>query len=75
MPKRRTPREAGRPGIAEGFYVSPWGTHVHLQVLKVAELLDGGRLDAPPLGEVSQTFKKAPRSQASHEALALDLDG
>ncbi len=51
-----------------GFYQSPWGTHPRLQLLTVAELLDGRRIDSPPLGQVGQTFKKAPRAAAAKEA-------
>jgi hypothetical protein len=57
-----------------GFYTSPWGTHPRLQILTVAELLDGKRIDAPPLGQVDQTFKKAPRAtkaEAPHPELPL----
>lgn len=43
------------------FYDSPWGTkHPRLQILTVAELLDGKAVDRPASrGEV--TFKKAPK--------------
>jgi hypothetical protein len=57
-----------------GFYQSPWGTHARLQILTVPELLAGKRIDAPPLGQVSQTFRKAPRKNEEHEHLTLDLD-
>jgi hypothetical protein len=50
-----------------GFYTSPWGTHPRLQILTVAELLDGKRIDAPPLGQVGQTFKKAPKAAPAAE--------
>jgi hypothetical protein len=43
-----------------GFYQSPWGTHARLQILTVPELLGGKRIDAPPMGQVGLTFKKAP---------------
>ena len=46
---------------AAGFYDSPWGKHPRLQILTVAELLEGARVDAPPTGQVSVTFKKAPK--------------
>ncbi len=58
-----------------GFYQSPWGTHPRLQILTVEELLDDRRIDAPPLGQVSRTFKKAPRAAQQHEAMTLDVDG
>jgi len=48
-----------------GFYESPWGKHPRLQLFTVAALLDGMRIDAPPLGQVAQTFKKAPKAKAN----------
>ena len=57
-----------------GFYQSPWGNHARLQILTVPELLAGKRIDAPPLGQVSQTFKKAPRAAQGHENLTLDVE-
>jgi site-specific DNA-methyltransferase (adenine-specific) len=47
-----------------GFYQSPWDTskYPRLQIITIAELLDGKKIECPPhLGNV--TFKKAPRSQ------------
>jgi len=56
-----------------GFYQSPWGTHARLQLLTVPELLDGRRIDAPPMGQVGQTFKKAPKADPSdHLQMSLD---
>ena len=58
-----------------GFYQSPWGTHPRIQLFTVAALLDAMRIDAPPMGQVGQTFKKAPKAaRGGHETLALDLD-
>ncbi len=48
-----------------GMYVSPWGTHPRLQLLTVAELLEGKRIDCPPPSQVNLTFKKAPKAKAS----------
>ena len=57
-----------------GFYQSPWGTHPRIQLFTVAALLDGMRIDAPPMGQVGQTFKKAPKAaRGGHETLALEL--
>jgi DNA modification methylase len=56
-----------------GFYKSPWGTHARLQLLTVPELLAGKRIDAPPMGQVGQTFKKAPRKPEEHEHLTFSL--
>lgn len=47
-----------------GFYKSPWGTkHPVLQILTIAQLLDGKRIDCPPLGQTNVTFKKAPKTE------------
>ncbi len=49
-----------------GFYLSPWGSrHARLQLLTVAKLLGGERLDYPPSQQTNVTFKKAPRSGTS----------
>lgn len=53
---------------AAGFYrsgsegVGTWGNHPRIQVLTVAELLDGRRIDMPPLSG-NLTFPRAPRIQ------------
>jgi hypothetical protein len=46
-----------------GFYESPWGKHPRLQMLTVAELLDGRGIDYPRTAGVNQTFKKAPKAR------------
>jgi len=62
-----TLQEATQPMRSEaagaGFYASPWGNHPRLQILTVAELLAGRRIDAPPSQQVDVTFKKAPRAK------------
>jgi len=62
-----TLEEATKPMRAEaasaGFYESAWGRHPRVQVLTVAELLDGTTIDMPPIKQVNQTFKKAPRQK------------
>lgn len=48
-----------------GFYNSPWGgSHQRLQILTVKELLEGKKVDMPPIQQVSVTFKKAPKAKA-----------
>ncbi|HEM61716.1 MAG TPA: restriction endonuclease subunit M, partial [Chloroflexi bacterium] len=65
-----TMHEPTQPMRAEaasvGFYDSPgWGTrHPRLQILTIEELLDGKTIDMPPVGQVSVTFKKAPKAKA-----------
>lgn len=45
-----------------GFYKSPWGNHPRLQILTIAELLAGKRIDYPPT--VNVTHKRAQRAEA-----------
>jgi hypothetical protein len=73
-----TLQEPTRPMCAEaasaGLYESSWGKHPKVQVVTVGELLEGKRIDTPPLHQADRTFKKAPRAEANHEALVLDID-
>lgn len=46
-----------------GTYTSPWGVHPKLQILTVKELLDGKRIDMPPVHQVNVTYKRAPKQQ------------
>lgn len=46
-----------------GFYQSPWGKHPRLQILTVADLMEGKRVDMPPLRQVNVTFKQAPKAR------------
>jgi len=45
-----------------GFYTSPWGTHPKLQIVTVGDLLEGRRLDIPPVRQTSVTYKRAPKA-------------
>lgn len=45
-----------------GFYDSPWGRHPRIQLLTVAELLDGKGIDYPRTAGVNQTYKQAPKA-------------
>jgi len=58
------PTKAMRAEAASaGFYRSPWGQHPRLQIVPIADLLDGKRLDAPPARQTSVTFKRAPTAK------------
>ena len=48
-----------------GFYKSPWQKEPYprLQILTIEELLNGKRIDCPPLRQVNVTFKKAPKAK------------
>jgi len=58
------PTKAMRSEIAAaGFYRSPWGNHPCLQILTVAELLEGKGIDYPSSQDSNITFKKAPKAE------------
>ena len=59
------PTQAMRTEAAKaGFYESPgWKTrHPRLQIITVAELLDGKGIDYPPSKQVNVTLRKAPKA-------------
>lgn len=72
--------EASKPMRAEaaqaGFYHSDtWNRdYPKVQILTIAELLDGKQIDMPPIQQVSQTFKRAKREKGK-PADQLDLLG
>jgi site-specific DNA-methyltransferase (adenine-specific) len=57
--------EPTRPMMSEaasaGFYRSPWGNHPRLQILTIAEILNGKGIDYPHPSNV--TFKRAPKAE------------
>jgi len=60
------PTKPMRTEVASGgFYKSPWQKEPYprLQILTIEELLNGKRIDCPPLGQVNVTFKKTPRAK------------
>lgn len=60
-----------------GFYDSPgWRTrHPRLQVLTIEELLDGRRVDCPPLSQTNTTFRKPPKvRRGGPDTIGLPLD-
>lgn len=71
VPTRAMRKEAA----SAGFYSSPWGRHPRLQLLTIAQLLEGKDIDAPPQGQVGATFKKAPKVHIEpEEARELPLE-
>jgi hypothetical protein len=60
--------------VGMGSYKSPWGTsHPRMQILTVAELLDGKKLDRPP-SRGDATFKKARRALPRKRQSALPTE-
>lgn len=53
-------RDMKTEAVKAGFYESRWGKRPRCQVLTIAELLGGKRVDYPP--STSVTFKKAPEA-------------
>jgi site-specific DNA-methyltransferase (adenine-specific) len=72
--------EASKPMRAEaaqaGFYHSEtWNRdYPRVQILTIAELLEGKQIDMPPIQQVNQTFKRATRQKGkSGEQLSIQL--
>lgn len=59
-----------------GTYESGWGTHPKIQLLTISELLDGAKIDMPPMG-TRTTFARAPRHlpAAADEPSLFDAQG
>lgn len=56
-----------------GFFTSRWGQHPRLQLVTVAELLEGKQIDAPRLTGGNLTFKAAPKKKKKDaEQLSLE---
>ncbi len=53
--------------VTAGFFESKtWGKkYPKIQLLTIAELLDGKKIDMPPIRQVGATFKKAVRHKAA----------
>ena len=60
--KEPTPKMREEAASA-GFYQSPWGRHPRMQLLSVAQLLEGGRIDYPVTTGTNLTFKRAARAK------------
>jgi hypothetical protein len=62
-----------------GFYQSPtYSNYSRLQILTIREILDGKRIDMPPLRQTSVTFRRSPKAKAEIVARTRsiwDLDG
>jgi DNA modification methylase len=59
-----------------GFYTSPWDgvAYSKLQILTVAQLLDGRGIAMPSISQVGVTFKKAPKAKTGQgETMAMPL--
>ena len=69
------PTKEMRKEAATGeFYTSEWGTHPKIQLLTVADLLDGKTINRPPDRQTGATFKKAPKAKGKIERQSGLLD-
>lgn len=72
----KKPTKPMRTEVASaGFYKSPWQEkpYPRLQILTIEELLNGKRIDCPPLGQVNVTFKKAPRAKEETQQIEMEF--
>ena len=56
-------RDMRAEAASAGFHESAWGKHPRLQILAIADLLDGKAIDMPPIRPGGTTFKRAPRER------------
>ncbi|MEX1258361.1 MAG: DNA methyltransferase [Gemmatimonadota bacterium] len=56
------------------FYESPWGKHARIQLLTVAELLQGKRIDMPDVRGANVTYKRAPEAARKVAEPQLELE-
>jgi DNA modification methylase len=66
-------RQMRAEAASAGFFDSPWGKHPRIQILTVAELLAGAKIDYPRTAGINVTTKAAPR--VLEETLTPDLLG
>jgi DNA modification methylase len=52
-----------KEAASAGFYDSPWGKHSRVQILSIADLLGGKKVDYPAHTQTSVTFKQAPKAK------------
>ena len=60
-----------KEAASAGFYESPWGRFPTVQLLTVADLLGGKRLEYPAITGGNKTFKRAPRVKEEPDQLAV----
>lgn len=58
--------------VAAGFYETLWGKHPRIQIMTIAELLDGKKPDMP-LVDVGAAFRPAPRERQEGDQQELTV--
>ncbi|MFH1744394.1 MAG: DNA methyltransferase [bacterium] len=49
-----------KEAFSAGFYDSPWGSHPRIQLVMIAQLLEGKGIDYPRVTGANVTYKRAP---------------
>lgn len=71
-PTRKMREEAA----SAGFFATPWGDFPRLQLLTIAEILDGKGIAYPRTAGINQTIKPAPRYvRKDAQVLSLGIEG
>ncbi len=55
-------RDMRQEALQAGYYESPWGKHLRIQLFTIKDLLDGKKIDAPPIRQGGTTFSLPKRS-------------
>lgn len=62
-----TPSREMRKEAATGeFYENEWGRYPKWQLLTIEDLLNGKRVERPPVKQLDATFKRAPKAKTAH---------
>lgn len=66
-------RQMKADALAGGFFDSPWGPQPRLQIITIAELLEGKRLERPYITGGNATLPEAPHKKRRKLAEPLEL--
>lgn len=67
-------REMTKEAASGEVFASDWGKHPKWQILTIEDLLNGKTVDRPPIRQLDQTFKRAPKVSKSSHQHALELE-
>jgi len=69
-------RQMNTEATTLGYYKSPgYGSHPRLQILTIAQLLNGKRIDMPAITGSNITFRKAPKASKASTVSEVPLPG
>jgi site-specific DNA-methyltransferase (adenine-specific) len=71
-------RHMREEAASAGFYTAPWDENLKapkIQILTIAELLDGKRIEYSPVHQAPDTFKKAPKHRKARGGqIGMEMD-